>query len=47
MRVLYARSSDEARDLADSLGKQGVQVAWLAGGFLHWEADGLPVERGS
>lgn len=46
LRVLYARSGDEARDLAESLGKQGVQVGWLAGGFLHWEADGLPVERG-
>lgn len=47
LRVLYARSSDEARELADTLGKQGVQVGWLAGGFLHWEADGLQVERGS
>ncbi len=46
VRVLYARTSDEARDLAESLGKQGVQVAWLAGGFLHWEADALPIERG-
>jgi thioredoxin 1 len=46
VRVLYARTSDEARDLADKLGKQGVQVGWLAGGFLHWEADGLPIERG-
>ena len=24
----------------------GVQVGYLAGGFLHWEADGLEVERG-
>lgn len=47
VRVLYARSSDEARDLADTLNKQGVQVGWLAGGFLHWEADGLSIERGS
>lgn len=47
VRVLYDRSGDPARDLADTLGKQGVQVAWLAGGFLHWEADGLEVERGS
>jgi thioredoxin 1/putative thioredoxin len=47
VRVLYARSSDEARELADTLGKQGVDVGWLAGGFLHWEADGLDVERGN
>lgn len=46
VRVLYARSGDEARDLAETLGKQGVQVGWLAGGFLHWESDGLPIERG-
>lgn len=46
LRVLYARSGDEARDLADTLLEQGVQVGWLAGGFLHWEADGMPVERG-
>lgn len=45
IRVLYARSGDEARELADSLGKQGLQVAWLAGGFLHWQADGLEVEQ--
>ena len=24
----------------------GVQVGFLAGGFLHWEADGLEGERG-
>ncbi len=47
VRVLYARTGDDARELAESLGKQGVQVGWLAGGFLHWEADGLPIERGS
>lgn len=47
LRVLYARSGDEARDLATALEKQGVQVGWLAGGFLHWEADGLTVERGA
>jgi thioredoxin 1 len=46
MRVLYARSTEEARDAVEKLVKQGHQVAFLAGGFLHWEADGLPVERG-
>jgi thioredoxin 1/putative thioredoxin len=47
VRVLYARTGDDARELAETLGKQGVQVGWLAGGFLHWEADGLPIERGN
>jgi thioredoxin len=46
IRVLYARSTDEAKELADALRDKGVQVGFLAGGFLHWEADGLEVERG-
>jgi thioredoxin 1/putative thioredoxin len=47
LRVLYARTSEGARELAESLAKQGVQVGWLDGGFLHWEAEGLEVERGT
>ena len=47
IRVLYSRSNDEAKDLAEKLMKQGHQVGFLAGGFLHWEADGLEVERGA
>lgn len=46
IRVLYARSTDEAKDLAEQLRGAGVEVGYLAGGFLHWEADGLEVERG-
>lgn len=46
VRVLYARAGDEAKELAEKLLKQGHQVGFLAGGFLHWEADGLEVERG-
>lgn len=47
VRVLYGRSTDEARDLTEKLVQKGVQVGFLEGGFLHWEADGLPVERGA
>jgi len=47
VRVLYGRSTDEAKDLAEKLRAKGVQVGFLAGGFLHWEADGLEVERGA
>jgi len=47
MRVLYDRSTDAARDAAQTLRKAGVEVAFLEGGFLHWEADGLEVERPS
>ena len=47
MRVLYGRSTDEAKDLAAKAREGGVQVGYLSGGFLHWEAEGLGVERGS
>ncbi len=46
VRVLYGRSTDEAKELAAKLREVGVQVGYLAGGFLHWEAEGLDVERG-
>jgi thioredoxin len=45
IRVLYGRS-DEAKDWGEKLQADGVQVGYLTGGFLHWEADGLEVERG-
>ena len=47
VRVLYGRGGDEGKDLAAQLRKAGVQVAFLSGGFLHWEAARLPVERGA
>jgi thioredoxin 1 len=45
IRVLYGRS-EEAKDWTEKLQADGVQVGFLAGGFLHWEAAGLDVERG-
>lgn len=47
VRVLYGRGGDEAKELAGKLREKGVEVAFLAGGFLHWEAEGLEVERGA
>ena len=47
MRVLYGRSTDEAKELAEALHERGIEVAFLKGGFLHWEADGFDVERGN
>lgn len=47
IRVLYGRSTDEAKELAEALLGRGVEVAFLKGGFLHWEADGFDVERGN
>jgi thioredoxin 1/putative thioredoxin len=46
LRVLYGRTSDEAKSLAEAVRAAGVEVAYLVGGFLHWEADGGEVERG-
>lgn len=46
IRVLYGRTDVEAKELAKKLGDSGIEVGFLAGGLLHWEADGLPVEKG-
>ena len=43
--VLYCRSGDKSKELATRLVEQGAEVAFLDGGFLGWEAEGLPVER--
>lgn len=45
VRVLYSRTTEEARTAAQKLLTQGVQVGFLEGGFLHWEVDGLDTER--
>ncbi len=44
--VVYCRSGDKTRDLAERLAEQGVPVAFLEGGILAWETEGLPIERG-
>ena len=46
LRVLYGRTSDDAKSLAETVRNAGIEVAYLVGGFLHWEADGGEVERG-
>jgi thioredoxin 1/putative thioredoxin len=43
--VLYCRSGDKSKDLAAVLAESGMPIAFLDGGMLAWEADGLPVER--
>ena len=47
VRILYHRTEEPARRAAESLVAKGVQVGFLKGGYLHWEADGLEVERGA
>lgn len=43
--VLYCRSGDKTKELATQLAEQGMPIAFLEGGLLAWEADGLPIER--
>jgi thioredoxin 1/putative thioredoxin len=43
--VLYCRSGDRAKALSAKLAEQGMPVAFLEGGVLHWEAEGLPLDR--
>ena len=43
--VLYCRSGDKSRELADKLTAGGVPVGFLEGGFLAWEGSFLPIER--
>lgn len=45
LRVLYGRSGEEAKSSASALNERGIEVGYLEGGFLHWEADGLEIER--
>jgi thioredoxin 1/putative thioredoxin len=43
--VLYDRSGDKTKELAPRLEEAGTPVAFLEGGFLAWEAEGLKIER--
>jgi thioredoxin 1/putative thioredoxin len=43
--ILYCRSGDKTKELAEKLGNDGMQVGFLEGGFLGWEAEQLPIER--
>jgi thioredoxin 1 len=47
VRILYGRGADEAKELTTKVREAGGNVGFLSGGFLHWEAAGLEVERGS
>jgi thioredoxin len=43
--VLYCRSGEKTKELGGKLAEQGMPVAFLEGGLLAWEAEGLPVDR--
>jgi thioredoxin 1/putative thioredoxin len=42
---VYCRAGDKSKELSEKLAEQGMPVAFLEGGLLAWEADGLPIER--
>ena len=43
--VLYCRSGDKTKALAEKLAQEGMPVAFLEGGLLGWESAGLELER--
>jgi thioredoxin len=43
--VLYCRSGDKTKELAERLAREGMPVAFLEGGLLGWESAGLELER--
>jgi thioredoxin 1/putative thioredoxin len=43
--AVYDRSGEKTKELAERMADQGTPVAFLEGGILAWEAEGLPVER--
>lgn len=43
--AIYDRSGDKAKELAERMAAEGSPLAFLEGGILAWEAEGLPVER--
>jgi len=43
--VLYCRSGDKSKALSERLAEQGMPVAFLEGGVLAWESEGLGLER--
>lgn len=43
--VLYDRSGDKVKDMAESMAEADSPVAFLEGGMLAWESEGLPVEK--
>ena len=43
--ILYCRSGEKTKELVAKLVEQGVEVGFLEGGVLGWEAAGLAMER--
>ena len=44
--VVYDRAGEKTKELVDRMADAGTPLAFLEGGILAWEAEGLPIERG-
>jgi thioredoxin 1/putative thioredoxin len=44
--VLYCRLGDESKALSEKLVASGAELPFLDGGFLAWEVETFPIERG-
>jgi thioredoxin len=45
MPVVYCRAGDQTKQLVERLSAHGIDLSFLEGGILGWEAAGLEVER--
>lgn len=43
--VLYDRAGEKTKELVEKMAESGTPLAFLEGGILAWESEGLPVER--
>ena len=43
--VLYDRAGEKAKDIVAKLAESGTELAFMEGGMLSWEAEGLPIEK--
>lgn len=43
--VLYDRAGDKTKEVVARMAESGTPLAFLEGGILAWEAEGLPIER--
>lgn len=44
--VLYCRTGELTKQLVEKLAREGFGLPFLEGGFLMWEADLMPIEKG-
>ena len=44
-RLLYDRAGTTTKEVVERMAETGTPLAFLEGGILAWEAEGLPIER--